>query len=337
MEAAEDNRPLDQQAVGSDGDVPVDFKDQDLDKSGKHGSSPTERSVFDLHPRFDSVRLKAMLTETTDEEKVMPFEYYEVKACECLLEARKVGWEEDINLKALQLHHLLELRQFLGELTPDEVLNYESQKQEMEQIHPLVERQYDLIKDLLHLASGLCVKYGIFSRDQFNYRCSGRCVCVQVLDLEKFNSDIYTIELLWFTNAVYMEPFESVIEDCVREFGKVLLKCTIDLFACILSLNTDPPDSIDQLKGYLTLKNPRLADILHWETVESTSEIPEFTRLKVPNNCLFRICAMRGKRKVKQLIRMLKEFDAVYRQFEKALIANFVVITNAKKDILDGL
>ena len=336
MDVADDNRPLDQPPV-SDGDIPVDFKDDNGDKSAKHESSPTDRSLLDLHPRFDSKKLREQLNEVTDIERKMPYAYYEVKVCECLINARKVGWEEDINLKALQLHHLLELRQVLGELTPEEIMNYESQRQELEQIHPLIERQYDLIKDLLHLASGLSVKYNVYSRDQYNYRCSGRCVCVHVLDMEKFNSDLYTIDLIWFTNAVYMEPFDSVIEECVREFGKVLIKCTIDLFACILSLNDEPPDNIEHLKGVLAQRDPHLEELLHWTPVDEAADVPEYTHLQIPNNFCVRLCAMRGKRKQAQLLRMLKEFDTVYRQFEKALIANFIVITNAKRNILDGI
>lgn len=335
MDSAEDNRPLDQRPAVSDGDIPVEMK-EDLEDSGKHESSPTDRSMLELHPRFDTIRLKEALKEATENEKRMPYAYYEVKVCECLATARKVGWEEDINLKALQLHHLLELRQCMSELTADEVLNYESQMQEMKQIHPQIERQYDLIKELLHIASGLAVKYGVFGRDLYNYRCAGRCVCVHVLDMEKFNSDVYTIDLLWFTNAVYMEPFESVIEDCVREFGKVLMKSTIDLFACILSQNEEPPTNIDRLKGALSRQDRQLEELLHWVPDEEAVALPEFAHLKQPNFFL-RMCARRGSRKLTQLMRLLKEFDAVYRQFEKALIANFIVITNAKKNILDGL
>jgi len=335
MDAAEDNRPLDQRPAVSEGDIPVEMK-ENLEDSGKHESSPTDRSMLELHPRFDTHRLREVLREATETEKRMPYAYYEIKVCECLATARKVGWEEDINLKSLQLHHLLELRQCLSELTPDEVLNYESQKQEMEQIHPQIERQYDLIKNLLHIASGLSVKYGVFSRDQYNYRCAGRCVCVHVLDMEKFNADVYTIDLLWFTNAVYMEPFEAVIEDCVREFGKVLMKSAIDLFGSILSQNEEPPPNIESLKGALSRQDKQLEELLHWVPDEEATVLPEFARLKLPN-FLFRMCAMRGSGKLTQLLRLLKEFDAVYRQFEKALIANFIVITNAKKNILDGL
>jgi hypothetical protein len=336
MDAAEQNRPFDQRPAVSEGDIPVDIKEEEED-SAKHQSSPTDRSMLELHPRFDSNRLRELLKEATDNEKRMPYAYYEVKVCESLAIARKVGWEEDINLKALQLHHLLELRQCLSELTPDEILNYESQKHEMELIHPQIERQYDLIKTLLHIASGLAVKYGIYSRDQFNYRCAGRCVCVHVLDMEKFNSDVYTIDLLWFTNAVYMEPFETVIEDCVREFGKILIKSTIDLFASILSLNEEPPENIERLKGALSMKDRQLEELLHWVPDEEATDVPEFARLKLPGNFLIRFCALRRSRKLALLLRLLKEFDSVYRQFEKALIANFIVITNAKKNILDGL
>ena len=325
-----DMKPSEQHPI-SQGDLPIDVKE---DESEMHQNSPTDKSSFELRPRFDADRLRNQLKEETDVEKRMPYAYFEVLLCECLGKARSAGWDEDVNLKALQLHHLLELRPYKDELTADEALNYETQFNEMRAIHPQIEKQYELIKDLLHIASGLAVKYGVFSRDNYNYRCAGRCVCVHVLDLEKFNSDVYTIDLLWFTNAVYMEPFESVIEDCVREFGKVLMKSAIDLFACMLNMNEEVPD-IMAIKGMLSRRSQELQE-LGWLPDENITRIPEYAHLDVPGNFILRFIKLKRYRKLGSLVRLLREFDTVYKQFEKALIANFIVITNAKKNILDA-
>jgi hypothetical protein len=148
------------------------------------------------------------------------------------------------------------------------------------------ESYYALIKKTIKFISILICKWRIFDIRNYNYRFKGRSLSLNLINMKNINSQSITLDILWFTYAIYHQPFVSKISKPLLSYAKIVHLQFNKLFSFILANDLGQNSFI----------------------------LPSFLQklLKRPNTQL------------QELYSLLKSSELAYRYFEKNLIGEFL-------------
>ncbi|CAG9314576.1 unnamed protein product [Blepharisma stoltei] len=282
---------------------------------------------FSIRPRFDSATLNSALGRKIQEIKVTPIEVYEIELYDICRRFYKQESRHKISNKCiLYVHHIYRLKSQEIELNEDDSRVTNQSLENLMSCHPRYWGDYSFYKETLALVSILAVKWKIVTLDNYNYRLKGRGLNIKLLDLNEMNSDMFTMETLWWANNIKTHPWVHAVGDELLQVAELLIKISPRILNELISCNQNCDfEAFPSISPFLAVKKPA---IVKYTKVKPDFNINVMTyqRLKIKNR-IFSLCLKDDESlKLKSIYGMIADFEMAYRKFEQDLMV-FIIKT----------
>ena len=197
--------------------------DQGNDEENINNSNPPP---VILEPPYISKSLYDSLLAFTNSEKIYEPMYLERKMmslCErysTINNSRRPN--AVIDLDYLEHSHYMFAFKFKRNLSVAEEDAYEKRLRSFDEPNKPDLEIYKFIQKVVKFLSQLMVRWGIFDINNHSYRYKGRSLGVKILDMEKFNKQCITCDILWFIYAIKHRPFIGKISAIIPSYAKIL-------------------------------------------------------------------------------------------------------------------
>ena len=260
-------------------------------------------------PRFDSADLMQHLRSTYSACKTRPLEVYADDLLWLTQQWQSVFPDSRPVLSVIRDYHVLVRLKRLNEDQTEIQTDIDEYKALVLGEEEQAEKQYCVLLEALRIVSALAAKFKLVKTHQFAYRLTNRAMNLKVLDLVAMNDSLYTMETLWFALMKDEPPVEAQLELGAKSFAEILVAATEEVVQQAATLNWHLTRQSSLKTGSLEAqkKQEAGAQSLHVRSV--------FVRCFKPDP---------AEERVFRLKNLIANFDAAYRQFEKALLCSFL-------------
>ena len=300
----------------------TDIKDKQIKSQKKHKKTRSEvltgLSVAPtlIAPRFDSISLKNNLKICITKIECTPIQHYEIKLFKLTEHFHHYLGGIEFSISCIgSLHHLILLKNNPN-LSEKEIRVMNAQIEECCNEDAYIFQKYKLLCKFLKLCGWLMVKWNIFKLNKYDFRYDGRPLNVKLLDLEKLNSTIFSMDILWFSFAIFDNPLVDLAESSLLEMAKILKDSFSRLFSHMIQLNGFNPNyKIKKTIAYKSLTYRKFVN-----SVIPEENIEKFYHQKLNLKKGFFANFFYSNPILEDLNEKLIEFESIFRTFEKELI-----------------
>lgn len=269
--------------------------------SGEPRLEEPHQLMFDPNPQYDRAKLQRRLKDFIDDRRNSSNQYFteQIKdLCSVSSEINEMRGNNPLDLSYIVHSHYYFSYQEGKDFDPIELPRLSVKKEEFDILNFPRENIYNFIKNVVGFISRLMVKWGIFNINQYTYRFKGRSLTVKLLDMEKINDQCITLDMLWLSYAICHQPFVGKISEILPCFGKILQYHVNKVFSFIdrCKNQEDPEFNFDNISF----------DRANW------------------SQKLFK--RMRNHKLIEELHEILTGIELTYRNFEKRLIEELLII-----------
>ena len=211
----------------------------------------------------------------------------------------------------------------LGDFSEDYDSNFTSDFSSCLANDSLLPVRHKVIQSLCELISALFVKWGVFSKQNYEFRYNIRCQLIKVLDLKKIGEKCFNIETLWFSVAINEGLLPEVATKKLIQYGKLMEEQTNLVF--------------DELLKHYYVCDPSIEDVIGTNNSRfrkrymNRKPLPligdnNYIRLSKPGFLQRKLCRSKND-KINRLAAMIKDLERINRIFEKELVGRFLAIT----------
>jgi len=288
----------------------------------------TRRETVDLKPKFMEKDVVESLERFKDAVADTPMEFYEARLYELTAQYVLQLDVATISLKIIdEMHHIIRLKAIELAMDQSEIdtLNRNLEKLLESRPHALVE--YRFLASMLELIEALIIKWSIFRLDNYNYRLRGRALNVTILDMEKANEQVLSMDTIFLSRILREQPFAQFVDELTHQYGIVLHQEFVKLVNFMLRLNNADFEETPSISGYLAFVNPELYR-KKFVVPDPYADEPVYQDFRLPKGLINRCFGSKAELKAWKLFRMVRDFELVYRTFEKALVTVVLAIPN---------
>lgn len=288
----------------------------------------TRRETVDLRPKFLEKEIVASLERFKDEVADLPLEFYEARLYELTAQYVLQLDVATISLKIIdEMHHIIRLKSIESSMDTSEVDTLNRNLEKLLNRRPQALIEYRFLVSMVELIEALTIKWSIFRLDNYNYRLRGRALNVTILDIEKTNERVFSMDTIFLSRVLREQPFSQFVDELTHQYGIVLHQELVKLINFMLRLNNADFEEVPSISGYLAYVNPELYKKKFVVPDPYASE-PVYQDFKLPKGVINRCFGSKTELKALKLFKMVKDFELVYRTFEKALVTLVLTIPN---------
>ena len=253
-----------------------------------------------------------------------------IECLESVMYAATGEWTITLGKKELtldcieELHHIEQLKKHESELSEDELAMLHQVRTQVTTQRPLLEPEYRVFSQLLDVASGLILKWGIFSESNYVYRTKSKALGANTFDLVELSNNLFNIETYWIVTMLKDEPLSQLVPDSVKALAPPLLESTTAAFNYLLAMNSEVDfEKHASIDLYLASQSEEFAQLMNIKFT-SKMEKPLYQSLNLPSG-LFARCRRRPELAPLRSLRVLLEaMEESYQRFESALFLSFI-------------
>jgi hypothetical protein len=288
----------------------------------------TRRETVDLRPKFLEKEVVASLERFEDEVADIPIEFYEARLYELTAQYVLQLDVATISLKIIdEMHHIIRLKSMELAMDTSEVDTLNRNLEKLLNRRPQALIEYRFLVSMIELIEALTIKWSIFRLDNYNYRLRGRALNVTILDIEKTNERVFSMDTIFLSRVLREQPFSQFVDELTHQYGIVLHQELVKLINFMLRLNNADFEEVPSISGYLAYINPELYR-KKFVVPDPYATEPVYQDFKLPKGFINRCFGSKTELKALKLFKMVKDFELVYRTFEKALVTLVLTIPN---------
>ena len=279
-----------------------------------------------ISPRYSGSCLENLLRNHYNSIRIIPIEYYEIKLYKLSKFFYLVFHGIDFNLNFItQAHHLISLKQSDNNLTPPEKEILEEKLKIISFKDLYVFQKYKLLSGLLRLIGNLAVKWKIFDIYNYEFRYKGRSLNVKPLNLNNLNHNIFSLEVIWFAYISFFQPLAAIATQNLFEQAKILKNSLTELSFVLLRLNPNPTYQIKKAVAYKSKEY-----VKYNKNVIPEQNIDRINHQSLNYTKNFLINCFYSNPVLDNVYELIKDFELIYRSFEKELIKVFLLSLSYK-------
>ena len=288
----------------------------------------TRRETVDLRPKFLEKEIVASLERFKNEVADIPIEFYEARLYELTAQYVLQLDVATISLKIIdEMHHIIRLKSIELSMDTSEVDTLNRNLEKLLSRRPQALIEYRFLVSMIELIEALTIKWSIFRLDNYNYRLRGRALNVTILDIEKTNERVFSMDTIFLSRVLREQPFSQFVDELTHQYGIVLHQELVKLINFMLRLNNADFEEVPSISGYLAYINPELYR-KKFVVPDPYATEPVYQDFKLPKGVINRCFGSKTELKALKLFKMVKDFELVYRTFEKALVTLVLTIPN---------
>ncbi|CAG9332783.1 unnamed protein product [Blepharisma stoltei] len=281
---------------------------------------------LNIRPRFDSECITDTIEAKIKEIKKIPMDYYEVVLYDlCRKYNTQLSGFKVSPVSISTIHHVYRLKSIEQTLSCEQKSNLKFDLDSLLNSRLGVYQEYLLFAETLKFISAVAIKWGVINIDNYAYRITGRGLNIKLLDLHEINSDFFTMETLWLSMMTDREPLRTVVDDEVSQYASLLANIACQLVNDFLSLNQNCDfERVESIASLAAAKTPEITQYTGIEANPNAESI-DYQTLRFKSN-IFCFCIKKPQIQIiKSIKNLLIDFETVYRQFEKNLMANILI------------
>ena len=188
--------------------------------------------------------------------------------------------------------------------------------------NPLITIEYNLLITLFELFNGLLAKWGIANFNNYDYRYTGRCLNVKLLDLNAINLRFMSLDILWISTKIFTPPLDVLSTPALVEIAHILHYQLAKCCEVFLALNPKIINPDYDIERALAFSSAKYHDFSKEVLPEQNLTNFKHAELSVAKG--FMKCFKTTNPKTKYAYKALAELELGFRSFEKHLISNLL-------------
>ena len=288
----------------------------------------SHKETVDLKPKYLEKSVVSSLEKFRTDVEDTPMEYFEAKLYELTAQYVLEMDVTTISLKIIdEMHHILRLKSMETALSVSDVDTLNENLEKLLERRPGALIEYRFLTSMVELIEALIIKWSIFKLDNYNYRLRGRALNVTILDMECLNSHVLSMDTIFLSRVLREHPFSQFVDELTHQYAIVLHQELVKIITFMLRLNNADFEEVPSISGYLAAVNPELYR-KKFVVPDPYAEEPVYQDFQLPKGCLRRTFGSKAEHKAWKLHQKIKDFELVYRTFEKALVTLVLSIPN---------